>query len=457
MLQKIKAFLLALPFLFIAIDSWATDYSGLGKPIKYVLASATGTATGDDWTNAYTALPATLTRDTVYFVGDGDYPEVSATTAESAAEYIYIVKASIDDHGTATGWLDSYGDGQALFETTTGGSVFYIATNYWVIDGKYRASPATGYGFKIKNSVPTSTVITKGITVGGNTNINLAFIEVEHRGSGIADVGDDLIYAAGPGKSNINVSYSYLHSASKNGVVLYGSDIVFDHVYIADIKGGGSTHAQGFQIFGASSNYTIKNSLFKNIAGTAVIAMAWGMDGLQVYNNVFWQPDATYSTSPATIVDISEAGETGVTNAQIYHNTFFEYSAATGHPGVVLYLTSNSATNSIKNNLFVDCAEVNLSQTTASHDYNHFVNSSRAVGTNLSANESSYAQASLGFNTGLLSFVPTVLGDYVGAGETLGSPFDVDANGRTRGTPTLGAYEYVAADKRYAVRAVTNE
>ena len=39
----------------------------------YVRAGATGSADGTDWTNAFTDLPATLTRGDTYFVADGTY------------------------------------------------------------------------------------------------------------------------------------------------------------------------------------------------------------------------------------------------------------------------------------------------------------------------------------------------------------------------------------------------
>ena len=144
-----------------------------------------------------------------------------------------------------------------------------------------------------------------------------------------------------------------------NGILVPGSNNIVEYSKIANSFGYGGTHSQGIQLF---SNYvrnmTIRYNIFQDIRGTAAIACAWGTDGLNVYGNIFYNtPGSDGFTSPATIVDISDPDETGLTNARIYNNTFYRYNppgegSPEGHSGVFIQFTSDSSTNHIYNNLF---------------------------------------------------------------------------------------------------------
>ncbi|HPN54805.1 MAG TPA: hypothetical protein PLB52_02625, partial [Candidatus Moranbacteria bacterium] len=76
----------------------------------YVRADATGSNNGSDWTNAYTALPATLDRGTngsTYYIADGNYEGYlfdSTTAAVDGTKIITIKKATASVHGSEIGW-----------------------------------------------------------------------------------------------------------------------------------------------------------------------------------------------------------------------------------------------------------------------------------------------------------------------------------------------------------------
>ena len=108
---------------------------------RYIRPGATGSNNGTDWTNAYSSFPTTLTRGDTYYLADGSYGSVTISTAVSGSTWIYIKKASVTDHGTNTGWNDTYGAGAANF------TFMSIGTNYISIDGSYGqwASDMTGY------------------------------------------------------------------------------------------------------------------------------------------------------------------------------------------------------------------------------------------------------------------------------------------------------------------------
>src|SRR5260370_7279349 len=68
----------------------------------FVRSAATGTATGADWTNAFTDLPAHLTRGDVYYVAVGTYSHHLFNDADSGTSVIEIRAPTTADHASAT-------------------------------------------------------------------------------------------------------------------------------------------------------------------------------------------------------------------------------------------------------------------------------------------------------------------------------------------------------------------
>ena len=127
---------LAAPIILLlaVMPGWAADH--------YVRAGATGNASGSDWSNAYTALPATLQRGTTYYVASGSYPAHTFNDPESGTSLITIKKASAQDHGTDVGWQAGYGTGQAVFAYN-----LLFNSGYYVLDGSYGTGRVAGsYG-----------------------------------------------------------------------------------------------------------------------------------------------------------------------------------------------------------------------------------------------------------------------------------------------------------------------
>jgi hypothetical protein len=59
----------------------------------YVRAGASGSANGNDWTNAYTTLPSTLTRGDTYYIADGTYAGRTFNTATNGTTLITMARA----------------------------------------------------------------------------------------------------------------------------------------------------------------------------------------------------------------------------------------------------------------------------------------------------------------------------------------------------------------------------
>jgi hypothetical protein len=140
--------------LFVAAPAYAAD--------KYVRSGGNNGNSGNDWTNAYQTLATCETntpRGDTCWVGNGSLGSATLNTSNSGTTLITIKKATIADHGVATGWSDAYA-AQAVFGDIT------FDSDYWVFDGVTRdESCATtddcgwadidSYGFRVNGAVVT--------------------------------------------------------------------------------------------------------------------------------------------------------------------------------------------------------------------------------------------------------------------------------------------------------------
>jgi hypothetical protein len=121
----------------------------------YVREAADPDGAGTDWATAFVSLPEELERGAVYLVADGSYPSYTFDDPNDGEETITVRKALVADHGTETGWLDEYGDEQAVF------SDILLVTDYIVFDGAKRNesdwTDGASYGFRNTGSFYSNT------------------------------------------------------------------------------------------------------------------------------------------------------------------------------------------------------------------------------------------------------------------------------------------------------------
>jgi hypothetical protein len=240
----------------------ATGCDGNGN--CYVRAAAGGSGSGADWTNAYNDLPAHLTRGVVYYVAAGTYAKHVFNDADSGTTPITIQAPTLGNHGTSTGWSDSY-VGQAIWTCTSSCTIWDLShTDYYVFNGEYCSplSPysnicTSGFGFKL---------FCNGFCGQGNT------------GNGCTACGDVLGgqgYDTGSGPDYVHDhSFSYIevegnHQTTDSGLADAAFDyeggsynLLFDHLYVHHntwhffLRG----NHQGQSGFGSGNNITIQNS-----------------------------------------------------------------------------------------------------------------------------------------------------------------------------------------------------
>lgn len=292
----------------------------------YVRAGAGGTASGADWTNAYTTLPATLTRGATYYVATGSYDRYTADDADSGTDVITIQAPTIAAHGTATGWSNAY-QGQATFAcTATCSTIIQFSTDYWVVNGVYRSAatgiPAvdwileSGYGFKTDNSGShkAGTSFQGGLGYNGPPdfihNITVEYVDV--KGSAPASDSDNLDtgFDFEGGSYNNTFSYNYNHdnwipyyikgnhNNQNGGGFVFGSgdSNTIQYSYNAHNFSSNANHSEGCSCSEGLTNFTIRYNYFVDMIGTGYLATPSGASyntgngnngPWNIYGNVF--------------------------------------------------------------------------------------------------------------------------------------------------------------------------
>ena len=238
----------------------------------YIRADATGSNNGADWTNAFTAIPASPTHGDTYYLADGTYGDVEfGDESYAGTSYVNILKATSSAHGSAADWNNSYGDGQALFATVG------IQGPYFVFDG-VTGSGKTGYGIKV--GPPTcSTAVGSGRAMTllrphspyGNHHVYVRHAELEGTSEAcMMDIWDNYgISTCGVSFSlsrddqdtttDIFVQNNYIHTGS-NGVVMRGweNSVVSGNYFSGNY---GSSGAGGYHDTTEGTAYLIESAV----------------------------------------------------------------------------------------------------------------------------------------------------------------------------------------------------
>lgn len=410
-----------------------------GKTAHYVRQGASGTGSGNDWTNAYTSLPSSLTRDHVYYIADGSYSGYTFDDANDGTKIVYIVKATESDHGTDTGWDSAYGDGTAAF---TG--AWRFTTDYWTVDGVTGGGPGdwggtpqwdSAYGFQITETDAS----TPAVSFGNNQGTDADFVTLRHfktigmangNSNGGTAANDALAFY--PGSGNNRVSYAWLHEAGRCPIFMPPStgETLLEYLYITRFWADLDPHGETAAIDNPSAQITIRWSLITWTASTGGIQ--FGMDSevqasLHVYGCVFYMKGDGNMHGNGYVLGSWDAGHP--------HNVFFYNNTVIDGIDPVFYSQGDGHDYNVSNNLFYNSDDPGYSGD-MDHDYNHYINTG---GTHSESNGTSAASGDPFEDYESHDFRTT---SNTTAGTNLGSPYNVDMYGRTRSTWTRGAIEY---------------
>ena len=398
---------------------------------RYVRAGATGAGTGTDWTDAYSALPTTLVRGDTYYVAGGTYPSYTFTTATSGTTMIYVKKATVASHGTETGWSDSYGTAQAVFQSS-----FNITRSWFELDGQTRNEAdwfsGAAYGFKIQHTGNwIHMVIANGSTF--NTNITVKYVYVAAQigvlpvsGSGISPNNvTTQTYNNSVMNRNLVFSRMFIQGGNQSWHLRQTTGPVVEYSAAELTCGSDAFHGEmvnGFYLYTAGP--IVRYCHFRNCyngasgypagGGTGIIALA-DLTSAEIYGNIF----ESYLCGDGAIA----AGWPN-TNIKVYNNTFINGIAPSG--ALVRFSQSTGAGSVAYNNIAINCSNPT---------YN---------GVNYTAANNSTLPTTAVINFAGKDFR---LAAATAAGTTLSSTYNQDRLGVTRGADGVwdrGAYEFVS-------------
>jgi len=373
MFKKANKFcLLALMVLLFSCQSYANYH--------YVRAGADGNNTGLNWTDAWDDLPSSLTRGDTYYIADGTYGRYTFDDALDGVKYIYIKKAIVTDHGTETGWLNTYGDGQAIFLVPSLGIGEYgwrfIRPRY-IIDGQVGGGPGSwdsGHGIKIHGPSDgdlSNTSSPQLIRLGNTDNPtdNPDYLEIHHVeittwpfcaatpqtctespvvcGGNLVQAGITaktyLDMEECQGGNNFTFDSCYFHHAGIGMYFMACQNVTIEKCYFTNIypwawntQGGGSRTITAYR----GDNFIIRNNWFHNATnGTGCIVFYCSSSdqydycifhNIKIYGNIF---DIDTSWPAGNHLGTGQGGHillgaphsiqpSGVIGFKVYNNTF---------------------------------------------------------------------------------------------------------------------------------------
>jgi len=368
--MTVRKFLGIIAFSILVLILLAVNQSHAAN--HYIRAGATGTGTGADWTNAWVDIPRYSTnygifvRGDNYYYADGNYSgwwtrsqQIDSTAGTTA--FVNIKKATIADHGTETGWINIYGDEQAIFTTS-----IILFNPCFLLDGQVgTGSDSTSvYGFKIDKTV---------LEAGSSLSIQADSVFVEHfeitTGGEDTEVAARCIAIAGIASNyvtNAQVRNCYSHdSSSQMWSISYTDSSTIENNYFQRLHNI-TIHGAGIQ-FTNTNDLIIRYNIFKDIDGTAPLDWVSGTeDSVYIYNNVFFSTSSQYASSNGVITSTSSSPS--ATNIFVYNNTIYNITGE--NLGVGFYAGSG---NIVKNNLWYNCEQVGI--VNATYDYNAYLSS----------------------------------------------------------------------------------
>jgi hypothetical protein len=376
---------------------------------------------GSDWRNAYAVLPEELERGAFYLVADGSYPSYIFDDPNVDEQWISIRKALVGDHGTDTGWVDDYGDGQAVIDG------IILVTDYFSFDGAKRNesdwTDGAAYGFRNTDSFHSNTA-----NFGScSAHVKIRYVDVGGELSDSYDpsIPDSAFYFGGFDEVCVDwtISRVFAHNVGIVGQMAGVDGVVWEYSWLGL---NWSKEIIRSQIQG--SNVTIRHNILKDgcrddhapgTGCTAEIAFFGNQgsydenyDNAQIYGNVIHKTIGQHNSDACLMVQ-------NANNAVVYNNTIVN-DASTGQAIITLDGGGSAARNNVwylPNGMNDGCDATTCDNNTA------------------------YTSAP--------PFVDVANGDFhlieALAGVSLTEPYATDLEGNTRGQDAVwdqGAFEY---------------
>ena len=394
----------------------------------FIRSGATGANNGNDWTNAWTNLPTTLVRGDTYYIADGTYASHTFNDNASGTNYIYLKKATVADHGTSTGWLDSYGDGQAIFPQLSFEPAPSGNGGYYDFNG-YSAAATQNCGIKV--SFGNGQMGINFWASGNHPYVKWQYIEAAGPGGAgdypyLTTPDTQAIWINGNGAagdtSHMLVSHCYIHGVATGMQDSNGNNyMTVEYSNFSDIRSSNSGNHDNIWWMGSSYGTFRFNKVY-NFATEGIFLGGGAHTGVEIYGNVFY--DGVGNARGVEFREADSGGPPPFTNIKIYNNTFVDLSTA------AVRVMQNCSTSGveIKNNIIVNSGGISLENGGNGVTQANNLTTTTSVFNNYTARDFHLAAAT-------------------SPGSTLPAPYNTDLDGIIRGADgswDIGAYEYVA-------------
>jgi len=342
----------------------------------YVRAGATGNNDGSDWANAWDSLPEVLERGHTYFIADGEYSGYVFDDPEQGDEYIYIKKATVDDHGTDVGWLSGYGDGYVEFTGT-----LYLNSGYLEIDGQegFFKGEDEPYGFRINCNSNNGFSVPDEMSFG-HIKIKHVYLWRTHQDTNPGPRAFDFTNSGGT-ISDILIQHVYIHRLTTPfyfGVPAeapepFIRDVVVEYSTVELMHSSAAVHSETASIRN-SANITFRYNWFQDQEGTGGLnPMSGNCPDFFIYGNIWVDTGLPtcqgYSHGVMSDRDSTTGGLTE--NLHFIHNTIASLS---GRAGLIFQRADSSDGNVAYNNLWYDSVVTNEGLSDWSNNYYNNVN-----------------------------------------------------------------------------------
>jgi len=335
------------------------SFGSCSNNARYVRPGGAGAQDGSDWANAFNGLPSVLERDTVYWLGAGNYGAYNFNDGASGQLGITVRKATAEAHGTDTGWNAAYGSGQAVF-----GPLDFNAGRYTIDGGE-------------PNGIRTVGQMSDESTVQvGGSYIVLRHVEIDggfQKSNGSQSAGSC---------NGSNVSGDYvvfdrceIHNIADDGLGIYSSDhvkVLYSRIH--DLDGCGTDggcgpcfngHSDGLELSDITDIELIGNMVYDVRSDAAIFMDNWSgtrIYDLVAYNNVFYTPDTGFAVYLHML-----------SGAKLHNNVIWGMTQGTNFGGLAI---GNVTDLQMYNNIIlnINYSHMGGSQSSTEHDldYNLF-------------------------------------------------------------------------------------
>lgn len=396
----------------------------------HVRQGASGTDSGADWNNAYPTLPATLERGSTYYIAAGSYVSYTFDDARSGTLVTTIKKATIAEHGSNTGWDNSYASGQVVFADN-----ITFTTPNWILDGVTRDESdwfdGDAYGFKIAGTGENQNI---NYEDNCQSNIVVQYMFIDAPFDDLPPGGGQAaIYGSSDGNAPVRYDMvwrrMYVHGSCNVWFLRPFTRALVEYCASSGARGDlGNNHGEIWNLYyeahGAIIRYNkVRDAYLGEDGGTAIWALTESED-CKIYGNEVYG----FAVGDGVVGWANPANS--AQNLKFYNNTIL--NCVEGNAGVAMW---NNNGHQVYNNIFADFTACNFNGATV--NYNAF-DDGNSRGSNA---QTDFDTASF-INYAALDFR---LRTNTVAGTTLSSPYTYDLLGNLRGGDGVdwsrGAYQ----------------